>query len=143
MSPPFVLASSWLRMYFFRVIFGSTRDDIPLFVLGRIGFAVPLARSFQFSWIPLLSANKSSLFAMLVSILFLHQSTHRQVLSTSLQSAISHSNFLHNLHWFHNDCILLLDRLSTLCSFNPMIGRLGHLARDKQSCFLARIPQKL
>ena len=54
LSPPFVIASSWLRMSSFLVSFGSIRDDIRLLVLGRIGFAVPLSCSFQFSWIPLL-----------------------------------------------------------------------------------------
>ena len=73
----------------FRVSFSSTRDDIRFLVLGSIGFAVPLSCSFRLSGIPLLSANKSSISDRLVSILFLHQSPHRQVLSISLQSAIS------------------------------------------------------
>ena len=76
LSTPFVLASSWLRMSSFHVSFGSTRGDICLLVLGRIGFAVPLSCSFRFSWIPLLSANKSSLSATLASILFFHQSPY-------------------------------------------------------------------
>ena len=83
--PQFALASSWLKMSSFRVSFGWTRDDIRLLVLGRIGFAVPLSCSFRFSWIPLLSANKSSLSATLVSMLFLNESPHRQVLSISLK----------------------------------------------------------
>ena len=69
--------------------FGSTRDDICFLVLGRIGFAVLFSCSFRFSWIQLPSANKSSLSATLVSILFLDQSPHHQVLSIYLQSAIS------------------------------------------------------
>ena len=89
LSPPFVLALSWLRMSSFRVSFCSTRDDIRIFVIGRIGLAVPLPCSFRFSWISLLSANKSSLSVTLVSILFLHQWPHRQVLSISLQSTIT------------------------------------------------------
>ena len=54
----------------------------------------------------------------------------------------SHSNFLHCLHWFHNNCILLLDCLSP-CSFNPSIGQLSHVAGDLQSCLLVSIPQRL
>ena len=84
LSIPFVLASSWLRMSFICVSFGSTRDKIRLLALGKIGFAVPLSFSFQFSWIPLLSANKSSLSATLVSVLFLRQSPLPQVLLISL-----------------------------------------------------------
>ena len=88
-SPPFVLALSWLRMSSLRVSLGSTRDNIRLLVLGRIDVDIPLSYSFRFSWIPLLSANKSSLSITLFSIFFLHQSPHRQVLSISLQSAVS------------------------------------------------------
>ena len=51
--------------------------ELTLVELGRTNFAVPLTCSFWFSWTPLLSANKSSLSATLVSILFLHQSPHR------------------------------------------------------------------
>ena len=49
LSPPFVLASSWLTMSSFRVSFGSTRDDIRLLFLGRIGFAAPLSSRLWFS----------------------------------------------------------------------------------------------
>ena len=135
LSAPFVLASSWLRISSFHVSLGTTRDDIRLLVLCRIGFAIPLSWSFRFSWIPLLSANMSSLSATLVSIHFVHQSPHCQVLSISPQSA-SHSNFLHRLHQFYNDYILLLDCLSFLCSFNPSIDQLGHVAGDTQSCLV-------
>ena len=57
--------------------------------------------------------------------------------------AQSHSNFLHHLHWFQNDCFLILDRLSSPCSFNPLTSRLGHVAGNTQSCLLVRIPQQL
>ena len=50
--------------------------------------------------------------------------------------AQSHSNFLHHLHRFHKDCILLLDCLSSPCSFNQPTSRLGHVAGDTQSCLL-------
>ena len=85
----FVLASSWLRMSSFHVSSGSTRDDIRLLVLSRIDFAVLLSCSFQFSRIPLPSANKSFLFATFISILLLHQSTYRQVSLVSLQTSVS------------------------------------------------------
>ena len=82
------------------------------FVLGRIDFAAPLSCSFWFSWIPLLSANKSSYSATLVSILFL-QFNH--LIANSYRfpfKAQSHSNFLHHPHQFHIDCISLLDLFS-------------------------------
>ena len=57
--------------------------------------------------------------------------------------AQSHSNFLHHLHWFQNDCFLILDRLSSPCSFNPLTSRLGHVVGNTQSCLLVHIPQQL
>ena len=50
--------------------------------------------------------------------------------------AQSHSNFLHRLHQFYSDYILFLDCLSFLCSFNPSIDQLGHVAGDTQSCLV-------
>ena len=55
----------------------------------------------------------------------------------------SHSNFLHRLHQFHNDCILLLHSFCSPCSFNPLIGQLGYVAGDTQSCVLVHIQQRL
>ena len=61
------------------------------------------------------------------------------LITKSYRFPLSHTNFLHCLHRFHNNCILLLDHLSSSCSFNPLIDWLGHVLDDTQSC----LPQRL
>ena len=129
-------------MFSFRVSFGSTRDDIRLLSLGRIGFAVSLPCSFGspgfhcFLQTSLHFPPRWFPFSFFINHLI--AKSYRFPFK-----AQSHSNFLHHLHQFHNDCILLLDRLSSPCSFNPSTCQLGHVAGETQSCLLVRIPQRL
>ena len=109
------------------------------FVLGRIDFAAPLSCSFWFSWIPLLSANKSSHSATLVSILFLHLITS----SSSLIDFHSKRNLTppSSIILTNSTSIAFPSLIVSPCSFNPSTGRLNHVAGD--TCLLVRIPQRL